>query len=204
MVVSSEVRVSPTTRRRIQPQSGCAFELQQGATLRVTDPEGEQVADLVAFAKDGPAEWLSSGRSIDYGGTIYLSTGQVLYSNRSRPMLTITDDTVGRHDFTLTPCSPEMFEILYGADGFHPSCFQNLAMTLDRFSIPPDLIPTTFNIFMNVVIAPDGRIDVQPPLSRPGDYIEFVAEMDLVVGLTACSAEESNNGTFKPIDVEIR
>jgi uncharacterized protein YcgI (DUF1989 family) len=77
-------------------------------------------------------------------------------------------------------------------------------MTLDRFGIPPDLIPTTFNIFMNVVIAPDGRIDVQPPLSRPGDYIEFVAEMDLVVGLTACSAEESNNGTFKPIDVEIR
>gem|GEM_PF-4241798 len=42
-----------------------------------------------------------------------------------------------------------------------------------------------------------------PPLSRPGDFIMLRAEMDMYVGLTACSAEMSNNGTFKPIDAEI-
>ena len=59
------------------------------------------------------SEWLSSGRTIDYANTIYLTTGNILYSNRSRPMWTIVEDTVGRHDFLLTPCSLEMFRILY-------------------------------------------------------------------------------------------
>jgi uncharacterized protein YcgI (DUF1989 family) len=204
MVVSSEVRiVPPTTQRRIQPQTGCAFELARGQTLRVIDPEGEQVADLTAFAAVDPVEGLSSGRSLDYNGTVYLSTGQSLYSNRSRPMLTITYDTVGRHDFLLAPCSQEMFELLHGQNGFHPSCFQNLAITLDGYGISPDAISTTFNIFMNVAIAPDGRLEVQPPRSRSGDYIELLAEMDLYVGLTACSAEQTNNGSLKPIDFEV-
>ena len=71
-------------------------------------------------------EWLSSGRTIDYANTIYLTTGHTLYSNRSRPMWTIVEDTVGRHDFLLTPCSPETFTILYKTTGHHPSCFENL------------------------------------------------------------------------------
>ena len=77
-------------------------------------------------------EWLSSGRTIDYANTIYLTTGHTLYSNRSRPMWTIVDDTVGRHDFLLTPCSPDTFRILYKHTGHHPSCFQNLAQADGR------------------------------------------------------------------------
>ncbi len=177
--------------------------LERGETLRVSDPEGEQVADLTAFGAVDKDEWLSSGRTIDYGSTIYLTTGHVLYSNRSRAMLSIVRDTVGRHDFLLTPCSQEMFEILYKAAGHHPSCFENLANSLAAYDIPRDAIPTTFNIFMNVLVTQDGTVDVLAPLSRAGDYIELRAEMDLIVGLTACSAEQSNNGTFKPIDFEI-
>ena len=81
------------------------------------DPLGEQVSDLAAFAHDDRREWLSSGRSIDYANTIYLTTGHVLYSNRSRPMFTILVDDVGRHDFLLTPCSPETFAIIYKHEG---------------------------------------------------------------------------------------
>ena len=56
---------------------------------------------------------------------------------------------------------------------------------------------------MNVEVDALGNIAVKPPLSRAGDYIELRAEMNLLCGLTACSAEQSNNGTFKPIDYEI-
>ena len=77
--------------------------------LTVTDLEGKQVADLVAFNAADTREYLSSGRSIDYGNMIYLTTGNVLYSNRSRPLLTIVAEDVGQHDFLLTPCSPETF-----------------------------------------------------------------------------------------------
>jgi uncharacterized protein YcgI (DUF1989 family) len=189
---------------RLAPQTGTAFLLSAGDTLRVTDPEGEQVADLIAFSRDARPAWLSSGRTFDYNNTVYLTTGHVLYSNRSVPMLTIVEDTVGRHDFLYTPCSAETFALLYAETGHHPSCLHNLATGLLPYGFTADDVPTTFNVFMNVEIGVDGTLTILPPRSRPGDYIELRAEADLVVGLTACSAEMSNNYRLKPIDYEIR
>jgi hypothetical protein len=189
--------------KKLEPQTGTAFELRAGQLLRVIDLEGEQVADVIAFNRADRMEWLSSGRSIDYANRIYLSTGDPLYSNRSRPMLTIVEDDVGRHDFLLTPCSAETFQIIYKNVHAHPSCFNNLATHLAPFGIAPDSIPTTFNIFMNVEIDREGALKILPPRSRAGDSIVLRAEMDLIVGLTACSAEMSNNYRFKPIGYEI-
>lgn len=177
--------------------------LRHGQLLRVMDPEGEQVADLTAFSSADTREYLSSGRSIDFANTIYLTTGHVLYSNRSRPMFTIIHDDVKRHDFLLTPCSPETFKIIYGTDQYHPSCLENLTKHLAIFGIQADAIPITFNIFMNVGIATDGTLQIKPPLSRPGNSILLRAEMNVIVGLTACSAELSNNHRFKPIHFAI-
>lgn len=188
---------------RIPPQSGRGFALRRGQTLRIVDPHGEQVADLFAFKAGDPACWLSSGRSIDYAGRIYLTTGDVLYANDSRPMFTIVADSVGRHDFLLTPCSQEMFEILYRHRGHHPSCFENLCRSFAPAGIGPERISTTFNVFMDVGVDGDGTVTVRPPRSRAGDHVELRAEMDLTCALTACSAENSNNGSFKPIDFEI-
>ena len=92
---------------------------------------------------------------------------------------------------------------MYKTTGHHPSCFENLATSLAAYGIAGDDIPTTFNIFMNVDIGKDGALTIRPPRSRPGDYIEFLAVMDVVVGLTACSAEMSNNYAFKPIEYEL-
>jgi len=187
----------------LPPQSGTAFELNRGDVLRVIDREGEQVADLTAFNRTDINEWLSSGRTIDYANTIYLTTNHVLYSNRSRPMFTITEDEVGRHDFLLTPCSPETFQIIYKDHRYHPSCFENLSINLRRYGVTPDRIPTTFNIFMNVEVGDDGRLSISPPRSRAGQSISLRAEMDLIVGLTACSAEMSNNHKFKSIAYDV-
>lgn len=101
-------------RCHVEAQTGIGFLLQQGHLLTVIDPQGEQVADLIAFGQTDKTEWLSSGRSIDYSETIYFTTGHVLYSNRSNPMFTIVEDTVGKHDFLFATCSPEMFRILGG------------------------------------------------------------------------------------------
>jgi uncharacterized protein len=189
--------------RRLAPQTGTAFRLSKGEFLRVIDLEGEQVADLVAFNGNNVREWLSSGRSIDYANTIYLTKGHVLYSNRSVPMFTIVEDEVGRHDFLLTPCSCETFRIIYKNTAPHPSCFENLRQNLEQFDISPDQIPTSFNIFMNVEVDANGALSILPPRSRAGDSITLRAEIDLIVGLTACSAEMSNNYRFKPIGYQI-
>jgi uncharacterized protein YcgI (DUF1989 family) len=188
----------------IPPRSGVAFELRRGQRLRVIDPEGEQVADLLAYNLEDVGEVLSSGRSLDYASSIYLGSGDALYSNRSRVMLRIAEDDVGRHDFLLTPCSAEMFRIIYGETQPHRGCFGNFAEALAPWGVQPDAIPTAFNVFMNVRVDGDsGKLRVDPPLSRAGDSTTFVAEMDLVIGLTACSAGQSNNFRYKPIHYEI-
>ncbi|MGL6044750.1 MAG: DUF1989 domain-containing protein [Sandaracinobacteroides sp.] len=189
---------------RIPPRSGVAFVLKRGEQLTVIDPQGEQVSDMLLFSNADPAEFLSSGRSLDYAETLFLTSGNILYSNRSRPMMRIGEDQVGRHDFLLTPCSRDTFRIMYGDMDPHRGCHGNLAAALEPYGIGPDRIVTAFNIFMNVDVDPaSGRLQVLAPRSKPGQHVRFVAEMDLIVGLTACSALQSNNGSFKPIDYAI-
>lgn len=189
---------------RIPPRSGTAFRLAKGQLLTVIDPQGEQVSDLVAFNADDTAEAISSGRSLDYASKLYLTSGDPIYSNRSNVMLRIERDTVGRHDFLLTPCSKDTFRIIYGDQDPHRGCFGNLEAALAPYGIGPDHIPVAFNCFMNVVIDPaTGTFTVEAPPSKQGDLVSFRAEMDLIVGLTACSALQSNNYAFKPIDYDI-
>ena len=188
----------------IPERSGDAFMVKAGQTLTVIDPRGVQVSDLLAYSAEYLDEVISSGRSLDYAETIYLTTGNVLYSNRSRPMLTIVADTVGRHDFLLTPCSYDTFHHFYPDLPPHRGCFGNLAAALEPYGVKPDQIPTAFNCFMNVTVdAATGKLDVLPPISKAGDHIVLRAEMDLIIGLTACSAPASNGGSFKPIHYRV-
>lgn len=188
---------------RIAPRTGEAFRINKGDILTVTDPEGGQVSDMLAIAADEPGEILSNGRTFDYEETTRLTIGARLWSNRSREMLMIIDDTSPHHDFLLTPCSYATFDHFYPDKPRHRGCFGNLAEALLPYGVDPDQIPTAFNIFMNVAVAQDGKLVVLPPQTSPGTFIRFQAMMDLVIGLTACSAYASNGGTFKPIDFAI-
>lgn len=192
-------------RHEIPPRSGVAFTLDRGQKLTVIDPHGQQVADLLAFNRADPDEVISSGRTLDYVSRIFLTKGDPIYSNRSNVLLRIVADTVGRHDFLLTPCSADTFRIIYGDEAPHRGCFGNLAAALAPYGIAPDRIPVAFNVFMNVTVdGSSGGLRVEPPLSKAGDHVAFEAEQDLIVGLTACSALQSNNYAFKPIHYEIR
>tara|TARA_R110001606_G_scaffold81026_2_gene186634 strand:- start:6825 stop:7421 length:597 start_codon:yes stop_codon:yes gene_type:complete len=189
---------------RIAPRSGAAFRLAKGEYFEVIDPDGGQVSDLLAYSADDVREVLSNGRTFDYEETIRLSEGNRLWSNRSNPMLTIVEDTVGSHDFLLTPCSEDTFKHFYPDKPVHRGCFGNLAEALAPFGIEPDAIPCAFNVFMNVPVdQATGKLEVLPPTSKAGDRLRLRAEMDLVIGLTACSAYASNGGTFKPIDYRV-
>ena len=188
----------------IPPRSGVAFRLARGEHLTVVDPEGEQVSDLLALSADDVREVVSNGRTFDYEETIALTKGNRLWSNRSRPMLEIVEDEVGRHDFLLTPCSEDTFRHFYPDKPVHRGCFGNLADALEPFGVERDAIPVAFNLFMNVPVdGQTGRLEVLPPVSKPGESITMRAEMDLVIGLTACSAYASNGGSFKPIHYRV-
>lgn len=187
----------------IEKQTGTAFKMKKGQLLKVVDPKGEQVSDMVLFSAEDIRERLSSGKTLDFEESLLITKGNYLWSNRCNKMMEILEDTNGRNDFLLAPCSPETFKIMYQNEDYHPSCFENLHTNLGQYGIEPDDIPTAFNIFMNVQFDSFGRISVKVPLSKPGDHILFEAKMDLIVGLTACSAEDSNGGSFKPIHYEV-
>ncbi|KTE20063.1 urea carboxylase-associated protein [Sphingopyxis sp. H050] len=187
----------------IPPRSGTAFTIDRGDVLKVIDPEGGQVSDMVAFMADDAREGLSNGRTFDYEETLRLTTGHRLWSNRSRPMFEIVEDTVGIHDFLLTPCSEATFRHFYPDQPVHRGCYGNLVEALGPFAIAADAIPTAFNIFMNVPVDADGKIKVEAPGTRAGDFIRLRALEDMIVGLTACSAYDSCGGRFKPIHFAI-
>ena len=183
-------------RNIVPASSGVGLRLARGQHLRVIDVEGGQTGDLMAFSADG-SERLSNGCSFDYNGKIFLSTGDVLWSDRSTPMLTIVEDDVGRHDFLYAACRLEMYRIQYGVSGYHANCRDNLLAALRELGLTPDSLPTTFNFFMRAEVGTDGHLSIQPPTCQAGDSMVFRAETDLVVALSACPAATCN-GTSSP------
>src|SRR5262249_21712951 len=169
------------------------LRLARGDQLRIVDLEGGQSGDLVAFSADG-RERQSNGRTFDYGGKLRLTTGDVIWSDRSNPMLTIVADDVRRHDFLHAECSLEMYRIQSHVTGSHPNCLDNLASALRELGLEPDHLPTAFNFFMNVDIVDGGQLIIRPPRSRAGDAIVVRAEMDLAIALSSCPASLCNGG----------
>lgn len=191
--------------KRITARTGHGFAMRTGDLLTISDPTGGQVADLFCVDAGHPDDVLSSGRSIDYANKLRFTSGDVLYSAGSNPLMTIVDDTCGRHDFLLTPCSQQTFDVLYPefGGGPHPSCLDNLQRSLAPLGVDPSRIVASFNVFMNVWWEPDGTLHIDPPTSVAGDRLVLRAERDVLVGLTACSAEKSNGGVCKPIDYQV-
>lgn len=189
---------------RIPPTQGLGFKLSKGQTVRITDVEGEQVADFVAYHVDDVRERLDPGVTMDALHKLKVKPGDLLYTNTYKPMLTIVTDRVGQHDFINPACRSEMYEVLYNKKN-HASCYHNLNQALAEFEIPVPDQHYPINLFMNTIIEPSGKITVEKPLSKAGDYVDLRAEMDLIVAVSACPCSESACNGFKctPIDIEI-
>ncbi|WP_141336358.1 DUF1989 domain-containing protein [Paenibacillus sp. tmac-D7] len=188
----------------IPAKQGRSFTLKKGQTVKVIDADGQQVADFVAYHANHLQERLDPGVTMDALRTMNVRPHDVLYSNMYRPMLTVLEDTVGKHDLLNPACRPEMYGFLYNKPE-HESCYHNLNTALAEFGIPQPDQHYSFNMFMNTVIDDSGRIQVKTPLSAAGDYMMLRAETDLIAAISACPCEESNCNGYHctPIRVEI-
>ena len=99
------------TKQIVAPRTGIAFEVKKGGKFRLVDLEGKQVSDLVVFRRSDLTERLSQGNTRKLNNTWLLTTGNRLYSTKCRSLLTITGDTVGRHDLQSSACSPYDYPI---------------------------------------------------------------------------------------------
>ncbi|HLN85413.1 MAG TPA: urea carboxylase-associated family protein [Candidatus Limnocylindrales bacterium] len=201
----------------VPTNSGAAFEVKKGQRLRIA---GRSIVDFVAFNLHELTERFDQARTKTNQVKIFISTGDILYSKRNNPMLTIVEDTFkeGRHDLQKGMCSRKRFEMVAQgqskrifAEGVDinpkktdeiPShgCWENLSAALAPWKIAPDDVPSPFNIFQCMRIDPDTGI-MYDTMIRPKEEarVDFRAEMDLLVAASACP--ESGRG--QAIRVEI-
>ena len=188
---------------------GRAVRLDQGSVFRVIDVEGCQIADMFILSGDNPNEYFSPALTRQVIFRLTPKPGDFLYSNRRRPMLTFLDDTSpGRHDMAFAPCDPGFYVDL-GGDLSHPNCRDNFYQAIKELNIRIEPPPDPFNLFQNTVPKADGNFAVGRTLSKAGDYVEFRAEMDVVVVVTACSADlpfagiEPIGGKSTPLRIQV-
>lgn len=183
----------------IPARHGAAIDVKEGQTIAVADLEGAQVVDFFAERAGNPDEFVSPGVTIDCNESLRLQIGDLIYSNLYRPMFEILADDVGEHDLLHPCCRPEMYDFFYHNGSEHPNCLDNINRSLGENR--PIIRP--INLFMYTAVAPDGKIEVRKPLSKPGDKIVLRARMDVRLGVTACSVSESdcNGGKCTPVKV---
>ncbi|MGH7777086.1 MAG: DUF1989 domain-containing protein [Candidatus Dormibacterales bacterium] len=189
---------------QLPPRGWMGREMAAGCVLRVTDVEGGQVGDLVAFAREDLSEKLWISNTVRLNGTVFVTAGHVLYSELSRPMLTIVEDTCGRHDLLAGSCNAEIDKVRYGVDG-HEGCVENFLRALAPWNLARRDVPMSINLFMNCPVQPDGAFRIEAPRSRAGDHVDLRAEMDLLVALSNCPQDLNpcNAGEPKPLGVTI-
>ena len=156
-----------------------------GDVLRLIDLNGQQAIDFLCFSADDPAERYHAANTIKVPGQIYLGQGSVLRSSLARPMMTITADTCGKHDTIFGCCSFEVDEVRYGKTNAE-CCQRNFERELARHGIGPEHVVANVNFFMYAPVGPDGAAQITESRSKPGDYVDLRAEMDVLAVLSNC------------------
>lgn len=182
-----------------------AFEVMKGQTLRVIEIEGKQVGDMTALNLHDLSERLSSSRTATANNRSFRKATK-LYSCSpwERVMMTVIDDKVGVHWIHDGRCCRLSYKAIFNLEN-HRNCQDNLAQCLAPYGIPEYNLPGMFNIFMNVEVDKDCRFTILPPVSEKGDYIDFRAEIDLLVAISACPNDcgPTNDYVAKPLKIEI-
>lgn len=209
----------------VPPREARCFNVPAGSFFRIVSIEGPQVGDLNLWAAEDINERFFSGKTRALHGT-HLSTGDQLWSCLPylRPMATITHDTLdwygfdefggSVHDVIGTRCDPYTHKLLSG-DEYHHCCHSNLTRALsDRLGRSKEevepAVHDVLNVFMCTGFTRDtGQYFMKASPVRPGDYLEFFAEIDLLGALSACpggdcSSEHSSDAAVcHPLLVEV-
>jgi len=200
--------LTPGVPVTLRPAGFISFEIVAGERLRLTQPEGEQVADLISFSRDDTRELLSMHSSRAINLSWKLTAPHLLYSNRSREMWQIEDDLTGENYCGGGYCSEHLNIARYGEKGEKaPNCQSNLEAVIrgygmDRWSFNID---ACFNVFMTVAYDANGVWEIRPPKGKPGDHITLRALMPQIVAISNCPIlfNACNNFRLKPLTLEI-
>ncbi|KRA95079.1 urea carboxylase [Devosia sp. Root685] len=185
-----------------QPWSGI---IRKGQVFRIIDTFGQQAVDTLFYKADDFAERYSAQDTLQAQGAAYISTGSRLVSNEGNVMLTVTDDSCGRHDTSAGACSCESNTVRFGHHTkFEHACRENFVAEVSRHGMSKRDVVPNINFFMNVPIAPSGDLVIDDGISAPGSYVEMVAEMDVLCVISNCPQINNPCNGFNPTPVGVR
>ena len=183
----------------IPARRGKAVRVARGQRVRVINTHGTQVVDTWAFVADDLHEFMSMEHTRPHIGRIIPQVGDVLYNNTRRPILTLLEDTSpGIHDTIIAACDRYRYAFL-GVTDYHDNCTDNLYAAMAALGVTPPEVPSPLNLWMNIPVSADGRIDFQPTVSRPGDYVLFRAERDIIMAFSACPQDILPINSTRPV-----
>lgn len=177
-------------------------KLSKGTRLRIIDLGGQQAVDFICFDLSDPEIRYNAANSIKLNETIHVSTGFKLYSDTAEVLMTVTRDTVGKHDTIGGACSNQVNYLRYGIKNTC-SCRDNFISALKKVGMRPRDIHANINFFMHVPVASSGRTGIREGLSRPGDFVEVRAEKDVLVVMSNCPQFYNPCSGWNPTPIRI-
>src|SRR6202167_2980944 len=207
--MSREIAIlQPGAPFTLAPAGGISFEIEAEQKLKLSQPEGEQVADLISFNRDDHRELLSMLTSRAINLSWKLTAPHLLYSNLSRKMWQIEEDLTGENYCGGGYCGETMNVTRYGDIGKGAAnCQSNLETAIrgygmDRWNFNVD---ACFNIFMTVAYDQNGVWEIRRPKGKPGDYMVMRALMSQIVAISNSPVlfNPCNNYRLKPLTLEM-
>ncbi|MFQ3357168.1 MAG: hypothetical protein ACI85H_001141 [Paracoccaceae bacterium] len=170
----------------IPPRTGRAVRLSTGEAIQIVNTHGTQVVDTWCFNINDMKEFMSMEHNRVVTQSLFPKEGDMLYSNRRRPILHLeTDTSPGRHDTLLAACDVYRYMML-GCKSYHDNCTDNLHGALSQNSLRSDVCPSPLNLWMNIPISVSGHTEWGMPLCKPGDFVVLRAQLDCVVVMSTC------------------
>jgi uncharacterized protein len=190
------------TEYRIPAEAPWSGIVRKGQTLRIEDSYGQQAIDTLFYCLDNHNERYSNQDTMREQGAAYISVGTKIMSNEGRVMLTVTADSCGRHDTAAGACSCESNTVRFGHETkYLHACRDNFILEVSKHGMSKRDIVPNINFFMNVPIKPNGEMTIVDGISKPGDYVELVAEMDVLCVISNCPQINNPCNGFDPTPI---
>ena len=182
-----------------QPWSGL---VKRGQVLTIKDTHGQQAVDFLCYDAYNTADRYSATNTVKVQGNVYVGNGTVLYADSGKPLLTVIEDTVGRHDTIYGCCSNPNNQLRYDVETTE-SCYTNFTQELQKHGMDVTSIVPNVNWFMSVPVLGDGSAGVAEAALQPGSYVKLRAECNVLAVLSNCPQMHNPCNGYDPTPIEV-
>ena len=182
-----------------QPWSGL---VKRGQVLTIKDTHGQQAVDFLCYDAGNTADRYSATNTVKVQGNVYVGNGTVLYADSGKPLLTVIEDTVGRHDTIYGCCSNPNNKLRYDVETTE-SCYTNFTQELQKHGMDVTSIVPNVNWFMSVPVLGDGSAGVAEAVLKPGSFVRLRSECNVLVVLSNCPQMHNPCNGYDPTPIEV-